>query len=363
MIEAFKNIVVQIATPYSKEGTGFLLPQKSIIVTNEHVVRDNREVIVESVLFNRQLAEVIYLDQLQDLAFLKAPSLKDTPDLAPLKWKNSVEVGEEVVAIGHPFGLKYSFKKGIVSKIDLERSNIDYILHDAILNSHSSGGPLIDKEGNLVGINTFTIENGVNIGLALPIKYLNTAIQSFNQGKGKSAVKCTVCKNIVFEEKHTKQCPNCGTYITLTSSIKDYEPKGVAKTIEEIVQTIGYDTRISRRGVDRWEIQRGSAKIIITYHEDSGLIMGDAYLCLLPTQNVQSILEYLLQQNLEVEGLTFSIKPDGRAIVLSLLIFDRYLNVETGVKLFEHLFERADYYDNILVEELGAVWKSSANTY
>jgi len=65
--------------------------------------------------------------------------------------------------------------------------------------------------------------------------------------------------------------------------------------------------------------------------------------------------EYLLRQNHEIEGLTFSIR--GQDIVLSLLIYDRYLNAETGMKLFQHLFERADYYDNVLVEVYGAIWK------
>jgi len=58
-----------------------------------------------------------------------------------------------------------------------------------------------------------------------------------------------------------------------------------------------------------------------------------------------------------MEGLTFSVNPKGHEIILSLLIYDRYLNVETGIKLFKHLFEKADHFDNILVEEYGAIWK------
>ena len=84
--------------------------------------------------------------------------------------------------------------------------------------------------------------------------------------------------------------------------------------------------------------------------------MGDASLCLLPKENIKPLYEYLLKQNHEIEGLTFSIKEND--IVLSLLIYDRYLNMDTGMKLFQHLFQKADDYDNILVEKYGAIWKN-----
>jgi serine protease Do len=83
--------------------------------------------------------------------------------------------------------------------------------------------------------------------------------------------------------------------------------------------------------------------------------MGDAYLCALPKTDIKPIYEFLLRENYETEGLSFSIKDQD--VVLSLLIFDRYLNLSTGMKLFRHLFERADYYDNVLVEKYGARWR------
>ena len=122
-----------------------------------------------------------------------------------------------------------------------------------------------------------------------------------------------------------------------------------------MLEKAGHNVQLSRRGPNNWEMQKGSAKINISYYEKTGLITGDAYLCLLPQRNIKKLYEYLLRQNYETESLTFSIKEQD--IILSLLIYDRYLNVDTGLKLFEHLFERADYYDNILVEEYGALWK------
>ena len=73
--------------------------------------------------------------------------------------------------------------------------------------------------------------------------------------------------------------------------------------------------------------------------------------------DAKELYQYLLQQNYEIEGLNFSVK--GEEVVLSLQIYDRYLNIQTGNKLFKHLFDKADYYDNILVEQFGARWKRS----
>ncbi|NJK83080.1 MAG: YbjN domain-containing protein [Saprospiraceae bacterium] len=167
------------------------------------------------------------------------------------------------------------------------------------------------------------------------------------------------CMTIVFESNEPQHdCPNCGAYLLLPSSISAYEPQGVARTIEQVLFETGHSAHLARRGVDKWAIQQGSAKIILTYHEDSGLIMSDAYLCWLPEENKLPLYEFLLLENESMEGLTFSIKPKSREIVLSLLIFEQYFNVPTGVALFRYLFEKADFFDNILVEEYGAMWRN-----
>jgi len=79
-------------------------------------------------------------------------------------------------------------------------------------------------------------------------------------------------------------------------------------------------------GPNHWSIRRGSAKINIAYHEKSGLIIGDAYLATLPEDNIKELYTFLLKQNYKLEGLTFSVK--GQDIILSLLIYDQYLNKE-----------------------------------
>jgi len=356
IIEHFKEAVVQIATPYAT-GTGFYLKSQDVIVTNEHVVRGNRRVVVNGSSFEKQIVRVLYLDPRLDLAFLEAPAGHEIPSVY-LGVGEPLQEGEPVIAVGHPFGLKYTATQGIISNMQHRQNEIDYIQHDAALNPGNSGGPLIDFHGHVVGVNTFIIRDGNNIGFSLPVDALAGALRKYIAHAGQTAVRCPSCLNLVFEDDEEDGfCPHCGTKVALPSNVELYEPAGVKKTIEILLQDLGYNVELSRKGPNSWEINRGSADINIAYHEQSGLIIGDAYVAILPQHDIKPIYEYLLRQNYKTESLTFSIK--GQDIILSLLIYDRYLNGETGKILFDHLFEKADDYDNILVEKYGASWKKT----
>ena len=356
IIEHFRNVVIQIATPYSK-GTGFYLKDSELIVTNEHVVRGNQEVVIDGNTIDRQMVAVVYVDQKFDLAFLAAPKKANIPQV-PFSKKEHITNGEPIIAIGHPFGLKFTSTQGIISNAFHQLNDITYFQHDAALNPGNSGGPLLDMRGHIIGVNTFVIRDGENIGFSLPASYLEAAIKEFEYQPNSSAARCSSCSNIVYDSTvQDKYCPFCGATVMLPSKEEAYEPVGVSKTIETLLTKTGHDIKLARRGPSNWEIHQGSAQINITYHEKTGLIIGDAFLCNLPKDRIKPIYRYLLKQNYIIEGLTFSVNPKGHEIILSLLIYDRYLNVETGIKLFKHLFEKADHFDNVLVEEYGAIWR------
>jgi len=334
VIETYRNLIVQIATPYNM-GTGFYLPE---------------------------IVRVLYLDMKYDLAFLSPPVFENGEDFPKAKLGNDdFEMGDTVLAVGHPFSMSYTAIQGLISNPSEPRDDINFIHHDASLNPGNSGGPLLNSNGEIIGINTFIADTDNNIGFSLPVSYFKAAIEGFKQGKSDTAARCYGCLNMIFEHELTsKYCPECGGKIELPSMIEPFEPVGCAYTIENMLAELGHDVKLTRRGPNNWGIREGSARISISYYEKTGLIIGDASLCNLPPQNIQPLYEYLLRQNHIIEGLTFSIR--GQDIVLSLLIYDRYLNGETGRKLFQYLFEKADYYDNILVEEYGASWKYDDNT-
>ncbi len=357
VIDKFKNVVIQIATPYST-GTGFYLDKFNLIVTNEHVVRDNKTVVIDGTSIDKQIVDVTYVDPKYDLAFLKVPEKHNMPKIE-INLEGSLKEGQIVVAVGHPYGLKFGATQGIISNLLHQENDINYIQHDAALNPGNSGGPLINKTGELVGVNTFIIRDGNNIGFSLPVNYLQLTIDEFLQGKYKKGVRCNSCMNIVFEEeKGSKYCTHCGARITMISSIEVYEPLGINKTIEKMLTNLGYNIELSRRGPNNWEVNRGSARITISYHEKTGLIVGDALLCLLPKDNIKRLYEFLLRENYKNESLNFSVR--NQDILISLLIYDQYLNTETANAIFNQLFEAADKYDDILVKEFGAIWKEEA---
>lgn len=354
VIEQFRGVIIQIATPYST-GTGFYLRDADLIVTNDHVVQDNRQVVIDGHMIQKQLVEVIYTDPKHDLAFLAPPKQNGLPEVN-LGLGKALSEGDQVIALGHPFGFKYTSTQGIISNTAHEINDLNYYSIDAALNPGNSGGPLLDRQGAIIGVNTFVIKDGNNTGFSLPVKYLAEAIDEFKKGGRKTGVRCSSCLNLVHESNIDKHyCPFCGSKVQLPTQVEDYEPIGVAQTVEGMLLKAGHDVQLSRRGPNNWEIRQGSAHISIAYYEKNGLITGDAYLCTLPKKNIGPLYEFLLRQNYRVESLTFSVKEQD--VILSLLIYDRYLNVDTGLKLFTHLFERADYYDNILVEEYGARWK------
>ena len=352
VIEQYKDVVVQISTP-NASGTGFYLKDHNVIVTNRHVVEGVRDVVVSSRTSPRALAQVYFTDAVHDLAFLEVPNGIDIP-VARLCERQVLE-GEQIVAIGHPYGLKYTATQGIVSKADRNYNNVSYIQIDAAINPGNSGGPLLNAQGEIVGVNTFIIANGDNLGFALPVRHLRETLQEYTGSFGKSALRCHSCLAIVTEDSlDGSYCPNCGNKIEMLEfNPKPYQPAGPAKTVEDIITRLGKDVRLTRVGAASWDVEEGSAHIRINYHASSRFVVGDAVLCKLPRTNIAELYEFLLRENYELDGIVFSV--NNQDIVLSLLICDDDLTVETGHTLFTDLIKKADHYDNILVEKFGAV--------
>jgi serine protease Do len=356
-IDTYRDIIVQIATPYST-GTGFYLKDRGLIVTNHHVVEGNRAVIIEGARFKKQLATVRYTDRKYDLAFLDGPENgAELPEVHLGIGKNLRE-RDPVTAIGHPFGLKFSVKNGIISSTREVMNNIPYLHIDAALNPGNSGGPLVDNDGDVVGINTFIIQNGDNIGFSLPVGFLNDSLEDYLKANADDTCRCSACSNVVSAKTvENGFCSFCGNRVQLPGSVDEYLPTGIPRTIESLITRTGHDVSLSRGGPNCWEILQGSAKINITYHDKTGLMTADAILCQLPKENIKPLYEYLLRENFTNEALTLSVHEQD--ILLSLLIYDRYLNDETGMQALQRLFEKADFYDNVLVEQYGAQWPAA----
>jgi serine protease Do len=352
IIEQYQKAIIQIATA-TGTGTGFYIKEFDLIVTNDHVVAENGEVTIAGKAFDKTFSRVWYTDRKHDLAFLEAPKGVELPDIRLGRYEDMKD-GDDVVAIGHPYGLNYTTTQGVISKVDRIRDGLKFIQIDAAINPGNSGGPLVNEKGEVIGVNSFIIKGGDNLGFALPVNYLREALQLYLPNKGQTSTRCFSCDHIVTETNidSTKYCPKCGTEVKLPEVPKrETEPVGVAKVIEDILKDLGKDVRLAREGVNNWSVKEGSAKIKVTYNAENYFIAGDAYLCQMPSDatRIKPLYQFLLQENYRMNGLVFSCVKQN--IVLSRVIYDLDINRENGVDVFRDLFKKADEYDDLLKNE------------
>jgi serine protease Do len=352
IIEQYQKAIIQIATP-TGTGTGFYIKEFDLIITNEHVVGNNAEVTIAGKAFDKAFSRVWYTDRKHDLAFLEAPK---NPDLSEIRLGHYEEMkdGDEVVAMGNPYGLNYTATQGVISKVDRIREGLKFIQIDAAINPGNSGGPLVNTKGEVIGVNSFIIRGGDNLGFALPVSYLREALLLYQPFRGQASTRCFSCDYLVTASNidSLKYCPSCGTEIQLPQiPEKEPEPVGISKTIEDILKELGKDVRLAREGANRWTVKEGSAKIKISYNAENFFIAGDAFLCQMPTDatKIKPLYQFLLQENYRVSGLVLSCVKQN--IVLSCLMYDMDMSKESGAEVFRNLFKKADDYDDFLKKE------------
>lgn len=352
IIEQYQRAIIQIATN-SGTGTGFYLKEYDLIVTNDHVVAENAEVTIAGKAFEKALSRVWYTDRKHDLAFLEAPKNIELPDIRLGRYEE-LKDGDQVVAIGHPYGLNYTATQGVISKVDRIRDGLKFIQIDAAINPGNSGGPLVNIKGEVIGVNSFIIRGGDNLGFALPVNYLQEALQLYIPNRGQAGTRCFSCGFLVTNSNIDtgKYCPSCGTEVKLPEiPEKETEAVGAAKMIEEILRELGKDVKLAREGVNNWSVKEGSARIKITYNPENFFIAGDAYLCQLPADGlkIKPLYKFLLEENYRTNGLVLSCVKQN--IVLSSIIYDLDMTKETGAAIFRNLFQQADHYDDFLKKE------------
>jgi len=189
-VEAVRELepsVVQISTdtvtislynqiaPQTGVGSGIILDKAGNILTNNHVVEGADYVTVTLSDGRSYPANLVGSDSITDLAVIKIAAAKLTP--AKFGISSNLEVGEDVIAVGHALGLKGgpTVSKGVVSALDrtiqtdAQKAMVDLIQTDASINPGNSGGPLANSRGEVIGINTAIIDDSNGIGFAINI--------------------------------------------------------------------------------------------------------------------------------------------------------------------------------------------------
>jgi serine protease Do len=158
-------------------GSGVVVHESGYIVTNAHVVAQASDVQVTFADGSTLPADTIAVDQEHDLAVLKVSSEQELPALK-LGRSDDLMVGENVIAIGNPLGLQHTVTTGIVSALNRDLHFSEEVIYrgliqtDAPINPGNSGGPLLNIEGELIGINSAIRGDAQNIGFAIPVDRL-----------------------------------------------------------------------------------------------------------------------------------------------------------------------------------------------
>ena len=154
-------------------GTGFIVHPNGYILTSEHVIHNAGEIFVKLYSGEQRVAKVVWSDEKRDIAVLQIPTRRA---LTPLPIGSSAEskVGEFVISVGNPMGLEHTVTKGIISAKNrpvriATKLYEDIIQTDCAINPGNSGGPLINLNGEVVGMNAFIIKNNQGLGFAVGI--------------------------------------------------------------------------------------------------------------------------------------------------------------------------------------------------
>ncbi len=178
----FEDMFKDFGTPQKRKayalGSGFIIDEKGVVITNNHVIKDADDILVRVNGDKEYQATIIGKDPLSDIAVLQ---IKSKDKFLPVKFgdSNKSRIGDWVIAIGNPFGLGGTVTAGIISarnrNIGMTRYE-DFIQTDASINQGNSGGPLFNMDGDVIGINTAILGQSGSIGIGFSIPSNNAKI-------------------------------------------------------------------------------------------------------------------------------------------------------------------------------------------
>ena len=291
-------------------ASGFVYDQDGHIITNYHVISDPNSVEVTFVDGDSYSAKVIGKDPYSDIAVLQITDDGFQKHIPPLKAANSsaLQVGEQVIAIGNPFGLSGTLTSGVVSQMgrvlpnDITGYSISNIIQtDAAINPGNSGGPLLNNRGELVGMNTAIFSNtGVyaGVGFAIPSNMVQKVASS-------------LLKNGSYEH------PYMGiSGITLSPEISNATHMNDTKGI--LVADITADSPADKAGL------RGGD--VLTSVDGHDIRLGGDVIVAVDNQSVRAmedLLSYLEEQKVVGDNIDLSVVRDGKTQHIDMILAAR----------------------------------------
>lgn len=291
-------------------GSGFVYDQDGHILTNYHVISDPNSVEVTFVDGDSYSAKIIGQDPYSDIAVLRITDDGFQKQIPPLKAANSsaLQVGEQVIAIGNPFGLSGTLTSGVISQMgrvlpnDITGYSISNIIQtDAAINPGNSGGPLLNTKGEMVGVNTAIFSNtGVysGVGFAIPSNMVQKVVSS-------------LLKNGSYEH------PYMGiSGVTVSPEISNATHLNDTKGI--LVVDITADSPADKAGI------RGGD--VLTAVDGQDIRLGGDVIVAVDNQSVRAmedLLSYLEEQKAVGDNIELSAIRDGKTQHIDMILAAR----------------------------------------
>ena len=172
------------------QGSGFITDKSGIVLTNAHVVSGADRVTITLKDGREFVGKVTGTDKVTDLAVVKIDPQGANLPIAPLGNSSQVEVGDWAIAVGNPVGLNNTVTLGIIStlarssaQVGIPDKRVDFLQTDAAINPGNSGGPLLNENGEVIGINTAIRADATGIGFAIPIDKVKAIKDTLAAGK------------------------------------------------------------------------------------------------------------------------------------------------------------------------------------
>jgi len=343
-----ENSVYRINTA-NGSGTGFYSSEDDVIVTNYHVVSGSLTVSIEGQDKNRYLAHVTYINPGKDIAFLKAENLPKPAQSVLTQHSTEINLRDKVIVLGYRFGMPFTVTEGIVSNPRQIIGGNNFIQTDAAINPGNSGGPVINENGELVGIVTSKFSEADNMGFAIPMETLREELEIVSELTGDFTLGCPSCSGLI--EKKVSYCPNCGNDID--KKIFEENPLSDLSTkVEEAIIQLSIDPVLARTGRERWYFHQGSAEIRMFVY-DNNYLFATSPLNDLPRKNLAEVYEYILTADIGKHRL--SISNNQIFISYRVHISDLYSdNKDEILKGIAQLATKADDLDDLFVNDFGA---------
>lgn len=355
-MQQVSQIIFKVNTA-NGSGSAFYLKQYNVFITNYHVVQGSKTLSIENKNLERYVGHVIMVDTNEDIAFVKAEG--DFSALPEVSFSELAKLylRDEVYVLGYPYGMPYTETQGIISSPKQLMNGKYYIQTDAPVNPGNSGGPLVNKNGEIIGITTSKFSDADNMGFAIPVDTLNEIIEIYKaHTPAQYSIVCPGCKSVI--EEAGEYCNNCGDTID-PLLFEEKELSAFARVIEDGFTRHGINPVLARTGYEYWNFHSGSSLIRIFVY-NSSYVYATSPINKMVSKNMPELLRYLLSPSQQPYKLGVY---DGDIYLSYRVHISDLFNERFGEQELEKLIklsEKADQTDNYLLETFGCPLSAEA---